>query len=52
MTEELVDKYIATELILGVGLGNERCGRVTKSKGKKVCTEKISGAPTLTPYLT
>jgi hypothetical protein len=30
MSDELADKYIGAELIFGVGLGNERRGRVTK----------------------
>jgi hypothetical protein len=43
LTEELVDKYIGTELILGVGLGNERRGRVTK-RAKGLYGEEIRRA--------
>jgi hypothetical protein len=45
ITDELSDKYIGTELILGMGLGNERKGRVTK-RAKGLYGEKIGHAHT------
>ena len=45
MTTELVDKYIGTELILGIGLGNERRGRVTK-RAKGLYGEEFGRAHT------
>jgi hypothetical protein len=45
LPDDLTDKYIGTELILGVGLGNERRGRVTK-RAKGLYGEEIGRAHT------
>jgi Reverse transcriptase (RNA-dependent DNA polymerase) len=45
MSDELTDKYIGTELIFGVGLGNERRGRVTK-RAKGLYGDEIGRAHT------
>jgi hypothetical protein len=45
MSDELADKYIGTELIFGIGLGNERRGRVTK-RAKGLYGDEIGRAHT------
>ena len=45
MSDELTDKYIGTELIFGVGLGNERRGRVTK-RAKGLYGDEVGRAHT------
>ena len=45
LPDDLTDKYIGTELILGIGLGNERRGRVTK-RAKGSYGEEVGRAHT------
>jgi hypothetical protein len=45
LPDDLTDKYIGTELILGIGLGNERRGRVTK-RAKGLYGEEVGRAHT------